>query len=96
MAVWRASLVLVVCWTGSVAHAMQISPLAAKIDRLTMVDKALFSAALRGFFREIRELEASLGRRVMCPSSLQEAEPRLAYIANVTALYEISSPGSYF
>jgi len=67
---------------------VSISPvLAAQMDRLTMVDNALFSVALRGFFGEIKDLEARLGRRVICPHVLKKAEPKLIYVANVTALY---------
>ena len=75
---------------GSVDSAgVDVHPvLAAKLDRLTAVDKALFSLALRGFFSEIKALEANIGRRIMCAHVLQNAEPKLAYIANVTALYE--------
>ena len=64
--------------------------LAVKMDRVTAVDKVLFSVALRGFLSEIRSLEARAGHRVLCPHVLKEAEPKLAYITNVTALYEIS------
>ena len=68
--------------------AVDVHPiLAAKMDRLTAVDKTLFSVALRGFFHEIKELEAHVGRRIMCPGVLQRMEPKLAYITNVTALY---------
>ena len=66
--------------------------LAVKMNRVTAVDKVLFSVALRGFLSEIRSLEARAGHRVLCPHVLKEAEPKakLAYITNVTALYEIS------
>ena len=50
------------------------------IDRLTAVDKVLFSEALRGFFSEIRSLEARVGHRVLCPHVLKRVEPKLAYI----------------
>ena len=77
---------------GSVSSTdVYIHPvLAVKMDRVTAVDKVLFSVALRGFLSEIRSLEARAGHRVLCPHVLKEAEPKLAYITNVTALYEIS------
>ena len=77
---------------GSVSSSdVDVYPeLAAKMDRLTAVDKVLFSVALRGFMREIRSLEARVGRRVLCPHVLKRVEPKLGYIANVTALYAIS------
>ena len=61
--------------------------LAAQMDRLTMVDRALFALVLRGFIFEIRVLEGRVGRRILCPEALWRAEPKLAYVANVTALY---------
>ena len=64
--------------------------LAVKMDRLTAIDKALFSVALRGFLSEIRSLEVRVGHRVLCPHVLKSAEPKLAYVTNVTALYAIS------
>ena len=71
--------------------AVDVHPiLAVKMDRLTAVDKALFSVALRGFFREIKELEARVARRIMCPDVLQRMEPKLLYITSVTALYNVS------
>ena len=71
--------------------AVDVHPiLAVKMDRLTAVDKALFSVALRGFFREITDLEARVARRIMCPDVLQRMEPKLLYITSVTALYNAS------
>ena len=77
---------------GSVSSTdVDIHPvLAVKMDRVTVVDKVLFSVALRGFLSEIRSLEMRVGHRVLCAHVLQKAEPKLAYITNVTALYEIS------
>ena len=81
---------------GSVSSsAVDIYPeLAAKMDRLTAVDSLLFSVALHGFFSDIKWLEAMLearvGFRVMCPDTLRKAEPKLAYIANVTELYDMA------
>jgi hypothetical protein len=77
---------------GSVSSsAIDIYPeLAAKIDRLTAVDNLLFSVALHGFFSDIKRLETRVGFRVMCPGTLRKAEPKLAYIANVTELYDMA------
>lgn len=77
---------------GSVSSsAVDIYPeLAAKMDRLTAVDSLLFSVALHGFFSDIKWLEARVGFRVMCPDTLRKAEPKLAYIANVTELYDMA------
>ena len=66
------------------------SGLAAKMDGLTAVDKALFAVSLRNFFSEIKEVETRVSRRIMCPDVLLKAEPSLAYIANMTYLYEIA------
>ena len=71
------------------SSAVTFTPaLAAAMDRITVVDKVIFSVALRGFFSELKRLEARLGRRIMCPAALRRAETQLAYIANVTAVYE--------
>jgi len=77
---------------GSVSSsAVNVYPaLATKIDRLTAVDNLLFSVALHGFFSDIKRLEARVGFRVMCPGTLRKAEPKLAYIANVTELYDMA------
>lgn len=76
---------------GVDSESVKVSPvLAMKMDRLTAVDKTLYSVALRGFFSEITDLEARLGHRIMCPHVLMNAQPKLAYITNVTALYELS------
>ena len=69
-------------------HVRVDPTIAVKMDRITVVDKSLFLVALRCFFREIRGLEARVGHRVLCPRVLKEAEPKLAYITNVTTLYE--------
>lgn len=55
----------------------------AKIDRITRIDKQLFLVALRQFFVEIKWLEASLGRRVLCDSTLTQLREKLLYYAGV-------------
>ena len=64
--------------------------IAMHMDHITRVDRSLFTVALRCLFGEIRRLEARVGHRVLCPEALKEAEPKLAYITNVTTLYENS------
>ena len=70
---------------------VDITPwLAIKMDRMSEVDKALYTVALRAFMREVKNAEARFERRIMCSHVLKEVEPKLAYLTNVTALYEFS------
>ena len=63
-----------------------------KIDRISVVDKVLFSVALRGLFAEVKELEASLGRRVLCNETLHRARDDLRYVTDVVELYDAVAP----
>ena len=63
---------------------VQLSPeVAAKIDRLTRVDAGLYLVALKQFFVEIKWLEASIQRKVMCRHTLLHARDKLLYITDV-------------
>ena len=57
--------------------------LEAKIDRLTRIDAGLFLVALKHFFVEMKWLETSIGRKVMCRHTLLHARDKLLYITDV-------------
>ncbi len=66
--------------------------LKVKIDRLVEVDTYMYRVALRMFFMDIKRHEQTVGRRILCDSSLEKKLEHLAYLGNVKEIYYMVEP----